>query len=377
VARPPATVPGIDKAFMIHDFTITEHYALFVIGPGVLDVNAMLTGGSMLSWQPDLGIRIALVPRSGDGPVTFAELDPFWVWHFANAYEDGGRVVADFPSWSELSMAAGDRRAASGQRAPVRGQFSRVSIDPARGAATITQVGEQASEFPRIDDRLTGRRHRYLTVGAASGQHDLARGEHDRLMRWDMSTGQSQAWDTDASIGEVIFVPRDGAAAELDGYYMTLARSVPDDRSWLYIWDAADFPCPPVAKVAISATVPNGLHASTGPGSPAARPPAIRRGRRGPGRIRGWWRRWPPGTCRSLTGGRSAGGPAGCRRSTGRSPASCCSPPRWPGWGCGTWPRCSPRCTSGPGPGCPMRTRTGTLTTAGSGWRPPSRAPGS
>ena len=260
--RPPAEVPGIDKAFMIHDFTITEHYALFVIGPAILDVNAMLTGGSMLSWQPDLGTRIALVPRAGDGPPVFAELDSFWVWHFANAYEDGGRMVADFPSWSELSMAAGDRRAASGQRAPVRGQFSRVSIDPARGAATVTQVGEQPSEFPRIDDRLTGRRHRYLTVGAASGQHDLARGEHDRLIRWDMSTGQSQAWDTDASIGEVVFVPRDGAAAELDGYYMTLARSVSDDRSWLYIWDAADFPGPPMAKVAIPATVPNGLHAN-------------------------------------------------------------------------------------------------------------------
>jgi hypothetical protein len=62
-----------------------------------------------------------------------------------------------------------------------------------------------------------------------------------------MSTGQSQARDTNASIGEVIFVPRDGAAAELDGYYMTLARSVPDNRSWLYIWDAADFPGPPMA----------------------------------------------------------------------------------------------------------------------------------
>lgn len=43
---------------------------------------------------------------------------------------------------------------------------------------------------------------------------------------------------------------------------MTLARSVPDDRSWLYIWDAGDFPGPPMAKVAIPATVPNGLHAN-------------------------------------------------------------------------------------------------------------------
>ena len=90
---------------------------LFAIGPGVLDLAAMLTGGSMLSWQPHLGTRVALAPRSGDGPVRFAELEPFRVWHFANAYEDGDRVVADFPWWSELSMAAEDSRAADGQRA--------------------------------------------------------------------------------------------------------------------------------------------------------------------------------------------------------------------------------------------------------------------
>jgi carotenoid cleavage dioxygenase len=268
VTRAPEAVPGIDKAFMIHDFLITEHYALFVIGPAILDIDAMLSGGSMLSWQPDLGTRVALVPRSGGGPVTFAELGPLWVWHFANAYEDGGRVIADFPRWSELSMAAGDRRPPGGQRAPVTGRFTRVTIDPARGTANLADVGDQPSEFPRIDDRLTGRRHQYLTVGAASGRHDLVRGEHDRLVRWDMATGRSQAWDTDAAIGEVVFAPRQGASDELDGYYLTLARGLPDDRSWLYVWDAADFPSVPVAKVAIPAAVPNGLHANWFPRRP-------------------------------------------------------------------------------------------------------------
>ena len=70
---------------------------------------------------------------------------------------------------------------------------------------------------------------------------------------------------TDASIGEVVFAPRPGPpgpAEELDGYYLTLARTVADDRSWLYVWDAGDFPGPPRARVAIPAAVPNGLHAN-------------------------------------------------------------------------------------------------------------------
>jgi hypothetical protein len=37
-------------------------------------------------------------------------------------------------------------------------------------------------------------------------------------------------------------------AEELDDYHMTLARCVPDERSWLYIWDGADFPCPSRAR---------------------------------------------------------------------------------------------------------------------------------
>lgn len=77
-----------------------------------------------------------------------------------------------------------------------------------------------------------------------------------------MTTGQAARWDTDASIGEVVFVPRTGATKELDGYYLTFARTVSDDRSWLYVWDAADVPGPPRARVALPAVVRGGLHAN-------------------------------------------------------------------------------------------------------------------
>jgi carotenoid cleavage dioxygenase-like enzyme len=262
LTQPPTKVPCIDKPFMVHDFMITAHHALFVIGPAVLSIDGMLNGGSVLSWQPELGTRVVAVPRTAAGPPVMINLDPFWVWHFANAYEDGTTVVADFPWWSRLTLAAGDSRSAGNGGGPLPGRFSRLTIDLARRSFGLTHIGDEPAEFPRIDDRLTGRRHRYLTVAGQSGEHELTRGEHDRLIRYDMVTGRCDRYDTDAAIGEVVFAPRTGSADELDGYYLTFARSIAGDRSWLLVWDAADFPGPPQARVAIPAPVPNGLHAN-------------------------------------------------------------------------------------------------------------------
>jgi carotenoid cleavage dioxygenase len=262
LTRPAAPVGRVDRPYMVHDFAITEHYALFVIGPATLDVDALASGGSVLRWQPELGTRIAVVPRSGPAEAAVLDMEPFWVWHVANAFEDGTKVVADFPWWSRLTVAAGGWQPGNGERERGAGCLTRLTVDPARGTAGLEQVGGESTEFPRIDDRLTGRRHRYLTAAARSGRHDLTRGEHDRLVRYDMVTGDVASYDTGAAIGEVVFAPRCAAGGELDGYYLTFARSVADDRSWLYVWDAADFPAPPRARVAIPAPVPNGLHAN-------------------------------------------------------------------------------------------------------------------
>ena len=60
------------------------------------------------------------------------------------------------------------------------------------GRSSLDHLDGMGTEFPRIDDRLVGRQHRYLTVAGVSGRHELVRGEHDRLIRYDMQTGKSR-----------------------------------------------------------------------------------------------------------------------------------------------------------------------------------------
>ena len=89
-------------------------------------------------------------PLLSRSPNTVFVLGPFWAWHLANAFEDKGRIIVDFPWWSSFGNAAGDFSA-------VTGAFSRLALDLATGTSDLTHLDSAATEFPRIDDRRTGR----------------------------------------------------------------------------------------------------------------------------------------------------------------------------------------------------------------------------
>jgi carotenoid cleavage dioxygenase len=251
VTRPATAIQAVDRGFMVHDCAITGRYLVLFLGPAVFDLDAMAAGGPLLRWEPELGMRIALVPRDGVTPTRWIETDPFWVWHVANAYDDGSRVVVDYPRFNTLAFL--DRDGLPG------GRYTQAVLDPEAGTMQDTTIHDGISEFPRIDERLLGRRHRYVTVGAASGPA-LTSGEHDVLCRADLTTGAWETYETGATIGEVVFAPRPGGTDELDGWYLTFGTSLDDGHSALWVWDAGDFPGPPRARVRIPQRVPNGLH---------------------------------------------------------------------------------------------------------------------
>lgn len=260
VIRTPTVVESVDRSYMIHDFVLTARHIVLVIAPVPFDLEALKSGGAPLGWQPELGTRIAVIPRDG-GPTRWVQGEAFWAWHYANGYDDGEDIVLDFPWWSAF-------RLGSASNAVIRGGATRARLQPARGTFELTHLDDQISEFPRIDDRCIGRPHRYLTVSSRSGHgpSQSAQG-FDQLVRYDMATSTRASHDLDTVIGEVIFAPRDGGADELDGYYLTFASEPSGSRSWLLVWDAASFPAEPIARVHMPQRVPNGLHGNWIPAS--------------------------------------------------------------------------------------------------------------
>jgi carotenoid cleavage dioxygenase len=197
---------------------------------------------------------VAVIRRDGTGPVRWIHHDAFWVWHFANAHDrPDGTIVMDFPRWRTLGFLD--------PAVENRCDYVQAVLSPDAGTISMDVLHTAIGEFPRIDERRLGRQQRYSLMTAVSGDlPGLISGEHDALCRVDLETGDWLQHPTGGAIGETIFVPRPGGTDELDGWYLGYVNSEPAGHTTLGVWEAADFPAEPRAKVHLPQRVPNGLH---------------------------------------------------------------------------------------------------------------------
>ncbi|MDF3281634.1 carotenoid oxygenase family protein [Gordonia sp. N1V] len=246
VTRTPTPVDGLTEPVMIHDMALTERYVVLFVCPLVFDIEAMLTGGSLLSWRPDDGTRIALIPRDG-GPIRWVQTDPFWVWHFANAFDNAdGTVTVDYVEWTYPGGFADVKR-------PASSPLTRAVIDPNRGIVrTVLSDHAHNMEFPRVDDRLLTENHRRIaTVG--HGPHDS--GVRDSLWFHDLAADTETCWTPGVAIGEPIFIPGEG-----HDYWGAIGTDTESMRSRFYLLDADRPADGPIATVDLPIRVPAGLH---------------------------------------------------------------------------------------------------------------------
>lgn len=244
--RTPTPVHGLDAPMMIHDMALTEKYVVLFVNPLVFDLAAVMTGGALLSWQPERGTRIALIPRDG-AAIRWIDTEPFWVWHFANAFDNpDGSVTVDYV---EHSYPGGFATST----APNPASLMRAQCNPVTGAINRTRISERTGlEFPRIDDRLlTLEHHRVATVGKADTDHD----ELDSLWFHDLRTGRDTVWTPGVAMGEPIYIP--GTNRD---YWGAIGTDPVDMRSRFYLLDADNPASGPIATIDLPIRVPAGLH---------------------------------------------------------------------------------------------------------------------
>jgi carotenoid cleavage oxygenase len=245
---------------MVHDMALTGRYAVAFDLPVVFNLDAAMAGKALpYRWDPEYTPRIGLLRRDGHGADTqWLELDEAcYVYHPLNAYDDGGQVVIDLVVHPRAFDDAvhGD---------PSQGQPSmqRWTVDPSAGTVKREVVDDRGQEFPRADERLATRKHRFGYSAAVTIEAMGRPDDGSTLLKYDMERGtvEEHRFAPGSVPSEFVFVPAHDGAGEDEGWLLGYVYDGATGTSALEVLDAHDVAAAPVARVKLPVRVPAGFH---------------------------------------------------------------------------------------------------------------------
>lgn len=257
----------VPNAPMVHDFALTERYVVLYDLPVTFSPPHAEKGAPLpVAWNEAHAARLGLLSRR-TGEVRWFEVEPCWVFHTLNAYDDGDQVVVDVVRYPKRFV---DGRLDAGGTPTL----DRWRIDLRTGRVTETRLDDRSQEFPRVDERRTGRPYRYGYTAAIldmtevfypgdTGLEDMPDEAFDNtLIKHDLERGtqETRRLGREAYVGEPAFVP--AGEGEDDGYVLSYVNNPERGAADLVILSAQDFTGDPIATVHLPVRVPLGFHGS-------------------------------------------------------------------------------------------------------------------
>lgn len=273
---------------MMHDFSLTERYVVFYDLPVTFDVEqavemtvpkalrlpARLMMSALLgrvripdpvaarmpaapsadrrfpySWNPRYPARVGVMPREGgNADVRWFDVEPCYVFHPMNAYDSGDTVVLDVVRHPKMF--------ATDHLGPNDGlpTLERWTVDLADGKVRESRIDDRPQEFPRVDERLVGKRHRYGYAPGFSAEGEETLFKHDLVGH----NSAARSFGAGKAVGEFVFEPNAADAGEDDGVLMGYVYDRATDSSELVILDAQTLD--DVAAIKLPHRVPAGFH---------------------------------------------------------------------------------------------------------------------
>jgi carotenoid cleavage dioxygenase-like enzyme len=250
-----------------HDMAFTENWSILNDLPLYWDPKALADGYYSNRFDRDGASRFALIPRHGrTEDIRWFEADPTFVLHWTNAYEDGDEVVLD-GFFQHNPTARGTSRMPPELKGfetldmnVLQARAHRWRFNLVTGECREESLSDLCTEFPMINGRHAGRRHRY-SYNAICAEHLFA---FDGLVKHDLDTGSEEvvSFEEGVFISETVMAPRDGSIAEDDGYLVTFTSDMVNDVSECLILDAARPTEGPVARIRLPERIASGTHST-------------------------------------------------------------------------------------------------------------------
>ncbi len=196
--RELAFIPQARPGYL-HSFALTERYVAVFTQPWEFDLTKFLspTRGPIATnyvWDGSVPAKIYLVDRKRGGVAAEFELDPFFVFHHINAFDDGDKVVMDVCAHKDSSAveALYLKNLRSPSRQIPQAAARRLTVDPSSGKVRIARprrgqhraAAEGLRELQRAPVPLRLRRRR-PQPGQGRGLHQPARQARHQARRDD------------------------------------------------------------------------------------------------------------------------------------------------------------------------------------------------
>lgn len=279
---------AINGFAFVHDFVVTQHYALWFQNPTDFSPLPYVLGeknpAELISFDASKPTVVHVVPRdpSSGRKRRRLELPACFVFHHARGFELGdepGRetlvvdsvVLTAFPAFDTLTRPPDDAdgealRSLDFATTPIN-RLVRFEMDLgcADDAAAVSQTTPRprACEFPCTGAVPPRQPHRF--VFGACAAHASLNAPFQGVLRLDMSSGEEVCHFPGPRIftNEPIFVPRQPKAqAEDDGWLLVLVFDAAERRSGLCVYDAARLDDGPLGVAWLRRGIPYGLHGS-------------------------------------------------------------------------------------------------------------------
>ncbi len=261
-------------AALVHDFIATDKHLVFMICPARIELWRALLGTAdfekLLAWEPARGAEIVVVPLASPDAVVRIPADPFWVWHFANAFEDGDEIVVDLCRYPDFGSLRAIRTGRGGlPTEPAEPRYHRARIDRRAKRMTSEERHPGGAEFPRVHPEVEGAAHRIAFI------HGGRDGGTEQLRVLEVETGRASTWRpaVPTALSEPIPVPRGARPGdERDVWLLVLGYEEGRDQSFVAVLDGDDIERGPVARAWFDHPIPLTFHGTFAPASPAATP---------------------------------------------------------------------------------------------------------
>lgn len=246
----------------IHDFAITENYAIFPIFPTTADLDRLEAGGAHWAHRQDLDSWVGIMPRYGkvEEMRWFKGRPGISAFHLVNAYEEGDLLhldlcLSDTNAFGFMREAGGIQR----DQRDIGGGLTRWTFDMAKpGEAYEERLLGPPGDMPRLRDADQGRPYRaawYLSMNPQGGP-PLPGGPvgaaFNALLRIEPGNGRidMMGLEPGMAISEPVHVP--SAQADHEGWLLTVVdrqTGLVDFQSELWVVDAGAIAAGPVARV--------------------------------------------------------------------------------------------------------------------------------